>query len=105
MNEQPLPDPAPEQVLGVAPDASEAEVRAAYLRKVAEHPPDRAPDEFERVRDAYAALSDPARRSERLLAATPGVSFVSLLDQAAPPRRHVGPEPWLRVLRRCDHEQ
>ena len=57
---EPLPageDPA--AILGVAAQAGAATLRAAYLEKVRQFPPDRCPAEFERVRDAYAILSDP----------------------------------------------
>ena len=45
--------------LGVSATASEEEIRAAYLSKVKEFPPDRSPLEFEAIRDAYDALCDP----------------------------------------------
>ena len=45
-------------ILGVGPNATDAEIRAAYLQKVKENPPDRAPDQFERIRDAYDLLRD-----------------------------------------------
>ena len=47
----------PRQVLGIDAEAGEEEIRAAYLRKVKEYPPDRSPREFERVRDAYEILA------------------------------------------------
>jgi len=60
----------PRAVLGVAPDATDEQIRAAYLRKVKEFPPDRNPVEFEQVRDAYELLRD--RRQLR-----PGVAAVA----------------------------
>lgn len=54
-------------VLGVEVDASAAEVRRAYRRKVKEHPPDRDPEGFRKVREAYEHLLDPAGRWEELL--------------------------------------
>ena len=51
----------PRQVLEIDAEAGEEEIRAAYLRKVKEYPPDRSPREFERVRDAYEMLRDPRR--------------------------------------------
>ena len=90
----------PATILGVSPDASAAEIRAAYLRKVREHPPDRSPLEFERIRDAYGQLQDPRRRVEReLLEADPGAPFVSLLDETAQSLNFVGPGPWLEAIR------
>ncbi len=61
------------EVLGVNQDAGEEEIRAAYVRKVKEHPPDRSPEEFERIRDAYESLRDPRRsNSRRGRAGSPG---------------------------------
>lgn len=89
----------PRQLLGVSPEAGDEEIRAAYLRKVKEYPPDRAPREFERVRDAYESLRDPRRRTLHLLSANPKQPLVSLLDGRVSERRFTGPEPWLAVLR------
>jgi curved DNA-binding protein CbpA len=90
----------PGEVLGVNPDAGEEEIRGAYLRKVKEHPPDRSPEEFELIRDAYDSLRDPRRRMrDRLLSVDPSAPFVSAIDLKAPRRRYAGPQPWLEVLK------
>ncbi len=89
----------PWKVLEVSPHASEEEVRAAYLRKVKEHPPERSPEAFERIRDAYEALKDPRRRAERVLAADVGAPLASLLDGLPARREFVGPDPWLAALK------
>jgi curved DNA-binding protein CbpA len=88
------------KVLGVPADAGEEQIRAAYLRKVKEHPPEQSPEEFERIRDAYEALRDPRRRMrDILLSADPHASFPSLISGQRPQRRFAGPESWLEVLR------
>ncbi len=88
------------EVLGVNQDASEEEIRAAYLRKVKEHPPDRSPQEFERIRDAYDSLRDPRRRMrDRLLSVDPFAPFISVIELEARPRRFAGPRAWLEVLK------
>jgi curved DNA-binding protein CbpA len=90
----------PRNVLGVSPEAGDEEIRAAYLRKVKEYPPDRAPGEFEKVRDAYETLRDPRRRMRHLiLSADPKQPLASLLEDRGSERRFLGPEPWLAVLR------
>lgn len=90
----------PYQVLGIPPEAGDEEIRAAYLRKVKEYPPDRAPREFEKVRDAYEILRDPRRRTHYLvLSADPKLPLVSLLEGRTSERRFTGPEPWLAVVR------
>jgi curved DNA-binding protein CbpA len=90
----------PREVLGVGADAGEEEIRAAYVRQVKEHPPDRSPEEFERIRDAYASLRDPRRRMrDGLLAVGPGAPLVSVIELKAPQRRFAGPGPWLEVLK------
>ena len=90
----------PGEVLGVGQDAGEEEIRAAYVRQVKEHPPDRSPEEFERIRDAYDSLRDPRRRMrERLLSVDPLAPLVSVIELQARPRRFAGPQPWLEVLK------
>lgn len=70
------------EVLGVAPNASSEEIRAAYLLRARERHPDRfldadeksrAQDEFQKISEAFQALSNPQRRQayDRDLAAPP----------------------------------
>ena len=59
----------PHQILGVDPDAEEATIRRHYLQLVREHPPDRDPERFRAIRQAYEQLRDPvARMRHRLFA-------------------------------------
>jgi len=57
-------DENPYQVMELAPAATEEEIRHAYFRLVREHPPERDPDQFKRIRAAYEILRDPTRRAE-----------------------------------------
>jgi curved DNA-binding protein CbpA len=54
----------PYKVLGISRDASLADVKTAYFKLVREHPPERDPDGFRRIREAYEALRTPAARAE-----------------------------------------
>jgi hypothetical protein len=88
------------EILGVELNATEEQIRAAYVAKVKEHPPDRSPDEFERIRDAYDTLRDPRRRMNDILCpAGPMPTFSGMLASLEPDRRFVGPKPWLEVLK------
>ena len=51
-------------VLGVSPEATQAEIKRAYSRKVREHPPETDPDGFQRISQAYEVLRDAKRRAE-----------------------------------------
>ena len=89
----------PWAVLGLTEDASLEEIRMAYLRRVKEHPPDRHPEDFERIRDAYEVLRDPYQRTRRLiLGVDPSAPLVSLLDKEQGRRRFAGPRAWLDAL-------
>ena len=57
----------PYSVLGLERSASEGEIRARYLQLVKQYPPERAPDRFQEIRRAYAALSDKVAMWERRL--------------------------------------
>ncbi len=53
---------SPFQILGVPPDADDERIRAAYLRKVRQHPPERDPEAFRRIHQAYESIRDVRRR-------------------------------------------
>ena len=48
--------------LGLAPNASQSEIRRRYLDLVRSHPPSRDPDRFGRIAAAYEALQDDRSR-------------------------------------------
>lgn len=83
-------------VLGVAPDADEAEVRRAYLRLIKEHPPDEDPVQFERIRDANEFMSDPYRKLNRIFNVNPVAPLEAVIDTPC----LVGPEPWIEAVRK-----
>jgi curved DNA-binding protein CbpA len=88
------------EVLGIPLNAGDEEIRAAYLRKVKEHPPDQSPEQFEKIRDAYETLRDPRRRvRDMLLSADPEAPLGALIEGEKPQRRFLGPHPWLEVLK------
>ncbi len=90
----------PNEVLGVRANASEEEIRAAWLLKVKEFPPDRSPADFERIRDAYDALRDPRERAKAMLfSARFAAPLVSLIDGRQAQRVFAGPLPWREVLK------
>jgi hypothetical protein len=88
------------EILGVAANASEDEVRSAYLEKVKQFPPDRSPEAFERIRDAYEKLRDPRSRAKAMLIAPDtNLPLVSLVDSIKRRRIFAGPQPWREVLK------
>ncbi len=96
--EDPAQD-APWAVLGLPSEANEREIRQAYLAAVKAHPPDRDPERFQAIRDAYETLRDPQQRARRtLLAADPDTPLAAAVDTAEDRRAFTGPNPWLAVL-------
>jgi DnaJ-class molecular chaperone len=96
----PILDEDPQNILGVSQDADAGEIRSAYLNKIKEYPPEKCPQEFERVRDAYEILSDPRHRARAMLqSANPATSLATLLDNQKQGRQFVGPDVWLAVMR------
>jgi curved DNA-binding protein CbpA len=57
----------PYEVLGLDRDADETAIRKRYLELVRQYPPDRDPQRFGEIREAYEKLRDPAERMNALL--------------------------------------
>jgi curved DNA-binding protein CbpA len=88
-------------ILGVATNATEAQVRAAYLAKVTLYPPDRDPEQFERIRDAYQLMRDPRRLVLQIFQGPdPSAPFTEILDkEPIARRRFIGPDLWMALLK------
>ncbi len=96
-----LPDADPCSILGVSSDADDDGLRRAYLKKIREYPPDRDPEAFERIRDAYDILSNPLNRVRaQLFSVDPQQSLDTLLDDLESKIEFVGPGPWLAAMER-----
>ena len=87
-------------VLGVEPDATREQIRAAWLECVRRHPPDRDPVGFREAREAYEILKDPLRREAvRLFGRDDIRSLEDLAGTLAVEKRWLGPAPWVRFMR------
>jgi curved DNA-binding protein CbpA len=87
-------------LLNVTASASDADLRAAYLEQVRQHPPDRDADLFEQIRDAYDLLRDPGARALRILdGPDPAAPLASLLNDKKPARCFVGSQLWIDLLK------
>ncbi len=88
-------------VLGASPDADAGTLRAAYLAKIREHPPERDAEAFERIRDAYQTLSDPARKMRSVFdhsAIRLPVRDLISTGGGQDGRPFLGLKPWLEAL-------
>ena len=88
-------------LLGIDADASDDAIRAAYRELVKQHPPDSDAEGFTRVREAFELASDPRQRAiDRVLGPAPFVDLDELrLELRRLPRRPLGPDAWLEVLK------
>ena len=109
-SESPSASPAvrsrdPFRVLGLPMDATTEQVRGRYLDLVRLHPPERDPDRFREIHDAYRAASDPLVQAAMLITPPPEPPpWNELLDEARrnPPRL---PVELLLSLGNRPHEQ
>ncbi len=91
----------PWQELGLSPKASTTEIRARYAELVKRHPPDRDPERFERIRDAYRQVRDPQSAARRRVLGPPPLHDLDELRQAlaARPLQPVSVDAWLAVAK------
>ena len=94
-------------VLGVRPGADADALRAAYLVKIRDHPPERDPEMFGRVRDAYRTLSDPKRKMasyfDDAVLDRPLRNLIAESDDAGK-RRPLGVAAWLELLHHVERQ-
>ena len=91
----------PYAVLRLPEDIEDDEtVRQAWLEGVRLHPPETAPEQFARLREAYEMVQD---RESRFRLRTFGDrryrNLDILLELFPLERNHTGPAPWLAVTR------
>jgi len=87
-------------LLGVTAAATDQQLRAAYLQKVQQHPPDRDPERFEQIRDAYEQLRNPSVRARLVLEDPDSIpTLESMLDGLPQKRAFVGSLPWIELLK------
>jgi hypothetical protein len=71
----------PYVVLGVDVNAETEAIRTRYLELLRQFPPDRDPERFQQIRDAYAAITQPFERWRELLFPTAGDLLVGDLPR------------------------
>ncbi len=87
-------------MLGVEEAAGDEALRAAYLRGLREFPPDREPERFQELREAYDLLRDPRNRIARLFSEAESTLAVAEWVRSQPEsRKYIGPGPWLDALK------
>ena len=65
-----------------------------------EHPPDRDPEQFEQIRDAYEQMGNPTVRAQAVLEGPdPGAPLAALMDGLKPNRRYLGIQLWMELLK------
>ncbi|MDO9167560.1 MAG: DnaJ domain-containing protein [Methylobacter sp.] len=72
----------PYAMLDVAEQATDTEIKQAYLHKVKQFPPDHHHEQFQQIQQAYESIKDLSCRTKYALFTLPEADFNSLLDHA-----------------------
>lgn len=72
----------PYEILEVAEQATDSEIKQAYLQKVKQYPPDHHHELFQQIHSAYEIIKDQTSREKYALFNYPESDFNALLDQA-----------------------
>lgn len=71
----------PYQILEINPEASDAEIKQAYLQKVKDNPPDTNQQQFQAIHNAYTSIKDIKSRISYDLFTLPVANFDEVIDQ------------------------
>lgn len=72
----------PYDILEVTEQATDGEIKQAYLCKVKQFPPDHYHEQFQQIHKAYEAIKDLSSRTQYALFTIPEVDFNVLLEHA-----------------------
>lgn len=91
----------PYEILCVVVDASDDEIKQAYLQKVRDNPPDHDPEQFQLIHNAYISIKDQKSRISYALFNVASTDFDELIDQALSTERSVQltPDRFNKLLR------
>ncbi len=70
------------EILGVPENDEDERIKQAYLRKVKQFPPEKSPERFQQIREAYEAIKDARSRIQYQLFHQPDADFDKLLVRA-----------------------
>lgn len=73
---------SPYTVLEIGEQATDAEIKQAYLQKVKQYPPDHHHEQFQMIHQAYEAIKDFTGRTKYALFSVQQADFDALLDHA-----------------------
>jgi curved DNA-binding protein CbpA len=96
--------PDPYTILGLATDSTDEAIRRRYLALVRTYTPERAPERFAAVREAYEKLRDPdSRLRYRLFEAGKDDSLDAIITdaKASMPRRRVPVAELMALGQKC----
>ncbi|MDO9048550.1 MAG: DnaJ domain-containing protein [Methylobacter sp.] len=72
----------PYDILEVVEQATDAEIKQAYLQKVKQFPPDHYHEQFQQIHQAYETIKDLSSRTKYALFTVPEADFNTLLEHA-----------------------
>ncbi|MDM8516529.1 DnaJ domain-containing protein, partial [Desulfobacterales bacterium HSG16] len=89
------------------PDASDEEIRTNYLRLVKEHTPEKDPDMFQKITEAYEAVKDVRKRVWGKLFRTLDLiesepALIALAESVGSRRKRVGLETLFKMEKACN---
>ena len=73
---------SPYELLEITEQASDSDIKQAYLQKVKLNPPDRDHEKFQQIHSAYETIKNATSREKYALFNYPEADFDALLDQA-----------------------
>ena len=90
----------PYQILNIVIDASDSEIKQAYLQKVKDNPPDHDQEQFQLIHNAYISIKDYQSRVKYGLFNIPTVNFDEVINQALSTKQTLqfNPEHFINML-------
>lgn len=88
----------PFDIIGVSEDATDETIKTAYLQKVRQYPPERAPEQFQTIRTAFEAIKNQEKRLKYRLFHHEPPSLAALLERVLQPEHSKQQRPTVALF-------
>jgi len=98
----------PYDILSIDESAKQSEIRSAYIKKIQVFTPEKYPEKFQEINEAYNMIKDEVKRAELSVFGVQGFKknerLADMLVEDHSTRNRIGIDTWLDLMKGCEND-